>query len=185
MTTEWLQSALSFTAADLEENRAGRLSSAQQGFMTDQSNKGKSYNLAMGGVFVVFVVIIVAVVLPKMNSNSSGSSGSSSAVPPGIVFGVLAVVAVVVALTLVRTRRGMDRLKSGTVYSVEGAARTRARSYADANQLSDVSTFRLTVGDVTFALSSAHQLAAFEEGASYRCYYVKGTLPVLISAERA
>jgi hypothetical protein len=43
--------------------------------------------------------------------------------------------------------------------------------------------FRLTVGKVTFPLSSQQQLDGFVDGANYRCYYVKGTLPVLISAE--
>jgi hypothetical protein len=187
VTGEALQSAFKFTPADLVENRAGKLSATQHSYVAVQSKRGKTFNLAMGGVFVVFVIIIVTVVLPKMNSNSTGSSGTSSAVPPGVVFGVLAVVALLVALSLIRTRRGMERLTTGAVQSVEGPAKTRASARGNVDQLDQMAVmpvYRLTVGKVTFALSNAQQLGAFDEGVTYRCYYLKGTLPVLISAEQ-
>ena len=58
MTAEALQNALDFTAADLDANRTGRLSDSQQQHMNLQSKRGKSYNLVMGGVFLVFAIII-------------------------------------------------------------------------------------------------------------------------------
>jgi len=152
--------------------------------MTTQSKRGKSLNLVMGGVFVVFAIVIVAVVMPKMSSSSTGSSGSSSSVPPGVIIGVLAVLALLVLMTLLRTRRGMNRIAAGAVQTTEGPAKTKARAYADDNQMSTMPIYRLTVGQVTFALSGSQQLDAFEDGATYRCYYLEGTLPILVSAER-
>jgi hypothetical protein len=184
VSADALQSAFNFTPADLVENRAGKLSASQHSHIAVQSSRGKSYNLAMGGVFVVFVVIIVTVVLPKMSSNSSSTSGSSSTVPPGVIFGVLAAVALLVIVTLLRTRRGMNRLTTGAVQSVEGSARTRARALGNIDQMDVMPVYRLTIGKMTFALTNALQLNAFDEGVTYRCYYVKGTMPVLISAEQ-
>jgi hypothetical protein len=43
---------------------------------------------------------------------------------------------------------------------------------------------RLTVGGVTFPIPSGDQLAAFTAGRRYRVYYVKGTLPMVVSAEQ-
>jgi len=183
MTAEALQNALGFTAADLEANRAGRLSDGQQQHMNVQSKRGKSLNLVMAGVFIVFAIIIVTVVLPKLDDNSTSTSGSSSAVPPWIIFAVLGVVALIVLRTVFKTRSGMNRVASGSVQTVEGPAKTKARAIGNVDQLDVMPMFRLTVGKVTFPLSSQRQLGGFVDGVNYRCYYVKGTLPVLISAE--
>src|SRR5205085_8399405 len=113
------------------------------------------FALGMGVFFVVFVIIIVVVVLPRMNSSTGSSSGTSSAVPPGVVFGVLAVVALVVGLSLVRTRRGMARLTTGAVQSVEGSAHTRTRAVGNVDQMTSMPMYRLTVGSVTFQIGRA------------------------------
>ena len=160
MTAEALQSALGFTAADLDANRAGRLSDAQQSHLNFQSRRGKSLNLVMLGVFVAFVVIIVVVVEPKINSNTSSGSGSSSSLPPRIIPAVLAVVALIMLRTFVKTSKGMGNVATGGVLSVEGPATTKA-----------------------VPLRDGKQLGGFVDDVAYRCYYVKGTLPVLISAE--
>jgi hypothetical protein len=184
VTAEALQAAFGFTPADLVENRAGKLSPTQHSLMAVHSKRGKTFNLGMGVFFVVFVIIIVVVVLPRMNSSTGSSSSTSSAVPPGVIFGVLAIVALVVGLSLVRTRRGMERLTTGAVQSVEGPAKTKATARGNVDQMTVMPVYRLTVGKVTFPLSNGQQLSAFDEGATYRCYYIKGTLPVLISAEQ-
>ncbi|MCW2750631.1 MAG: hypothetical protein JWR83_1741 [Aeromicrobium sp.] len=186
MTAERLQTALDFTAADLESNRAGRLSDSQQSHMASESKKGKSLNLVMVGVFVVFIVIIVAVVVPKMNSNSSGSSsGSSSAVPPWIIIAVIAVVALIMLRTFLKTNRGMGNIKTGPLLSVEGPAKTKAvarGNVTDNMVLVPLAVYRVKVGKVNFPLN-AKKFSGFENGVAYRCYYVKGTLPILVSAE--
>jgi len=183
MTAERLQSALGFTTSDLEANRAGRLSDSQQSHMDVQAKRGKALNIVMMGVFVAFIAVIVVVVLPKMNSNSSSSSGSSSAVPPWIIVAVIAVVALIMLRTFVKTARGMGNVATGAVQSVEGPARTKAVARGNVDQMDVMAMYRLKVGKVTFPLSSAKQLGGFDDGVNYRCYYVKGTLPVLISAE--
>jgi preprotein translocase subunit SecG len=184
VTAERLQSALGFTADDLVANQAGRLSATQQSYMNVQSKRGKSFNLVMVGVFVAFVAIIVAVVLPKMNSNSTdSSSGSSSAVPPWIIVAVIALVALIMLRTFLKTARGMGNIATGAVQSVEGPARTKAVARGNVDQMTVMPVYRLKVGKVTFPLKSAKQLGGFDDGVAYRCYYVKGTLPVLISAE--
>lgn len=186
MTAERLQSALGFTAADLEANRAGQLSDSQQSYMDTQSKRGKSLNLVMVGVFVAFIVIIVAVVLPKLSSNSSGSSsGSSSSVPPWIIFVVLAVVALIMLRTFVKTSRGMGNVATSAVLSVEGPAKTKAvrrGNVTDNVVIAPLAVYRVKVGNVNFPLDGK-KYGGFDDGVNYRCYYVKGTLPVLISAE--
>ena len=186
MSAEKLQSALDFTPADLESNRAGRLSDTQQTFMNKESKKGRAFILGMGGLFVVFVVIIVTVVLPNMNSNSTDSTtGSSSAVPPGIIFAVLAVVALIVLVSVLRGRRGMGNMSTSAVLSVEGPARVRAKvrgNVTDDIVLAPMAVYRVKVGKVNFPLNGK-KYSGFVDGVNYRCFYVKGTLPVLISAE--
>ncbi|MCW2799012.1 MAG: hypothetical protein JWQ70_484 [Aeromicrobium sp.] len=186
MTAEKLQAALDFTPADLESNRAGRLSDTQQTFMDKESKKGKAFILGMGGVFVVFVIIIITVVLPKMNSNSTDSTtGSSSAVPPGIIFAVLAVVALIVLASVLRGRRGMGNIATSAVLSVEGPARISAKvrgNVTDNMMLVPMAVYRVKVGKVKFPLNGK-KYSGFVNGVNYRCFYVKGTLPILISAE--
>ena len=186
MTAEKLQAALDFTPADLESNRAGRLSDTQQTFMDKESKKGRAYILGMGGVGVVFIILIITVVLPKMNSNSTDSTtGSSSAVPPGVIFGVLAVVALIVLVTVLRGRRGMGNMATSAVLSVEGPARVRAKvrgNVTDNIMLVPMAVYRVKVGKVNFPLN-AKKYNGFVDGVNYRCFYVKGTLPILISAE--
>jgi hypothetical protein len=140
----------------------------------------------MVGVFVVFIVIIVAVVLPKMNSNSTGSSsGSSSAVPSWIIFAVLAVVALIMLRTFLKTSRGMGNIATSAVLSVEGPARVSAKvrgNVTDNVVLVPMAVYRVKVGKVNFPLNGK-KYSGFVDGVNYRCFYVKGTLPVLISAE--
>ena len=186
MTAEKLQAALDFTPADLESNRAGRLSDSQQTFMDKESKKGRAFSLGMGGLMVVFVIIILTVVVPKMNSNSTDSStGSSSAVPPGIIFAVLAVVALIVLWTVLRSRRGFGNMATSAVLSVEGPAKVRAKvrgNVTDNIMLVPMAVYRVKVGKVNFPLD-AKKYSGFVDGINYRCFYVKGTLPILISAE--
>jgi len=179
MSTGALEAAFGFTAADLPENRVGRLSAAQLSRMTTTRGQAQVANLVFGAIFVVILIIIAIVVLPGA---LAPQPANSSAVPPGIIVLVIAVVAVIIALSLLRTRSKTKRL-TGTVLSTEGPAKTRARSVGNVDQLGTSDIYRLTVGSVTFPLSSQGQLAAFEEGRTYRCYYVKGTLPIIVSAE--
>lgn len=187
MTAERLQSALGFTAADLDANRAGRLSDSQQAHLDVDSRRGKSLNLVMVGVFVAFTAIIAVVVVPRMSSNSTDpGSASSSSVPPWIIVAVIAVVALIMLRTFLKTARGMGNIRSGAVLSVEGPARTKAVTRGNVTDdvvIAPMAVYRVKVGNVNFPVD-AKKHGAFDDGVSYRCYYVKGTLPVLISAEQ-
>jgi hypothetical protein len=173
-----LQSVFQFTDDDLVANRAGRLSPAQQPRMAKQQSRAQTANIVFGIGFVVILVIVAIIVLPGV---LAPQPAGSSAVPPGIIALVLVAVLGVVVFSFLRTRRKM-RGVAGAVFTTEGEAKTRARA-VDVGDAGTAAMYRLTVGSVTFPLSSGEQLAAFTEGQRYRVYYVKGTLPVVVSAE--
>jgi hypothetical protein len=179
VTTGALEAAFDFTADDLAANRAGRLSTVQQGRMSTARTRGQATNLIMGGVFLVLLVVIAIVVLPgAMAPQASGSS----AIPPGFIVLGLVVVAGIIALTLLRSRRGINRL-TGAVFPVEGVAHTRARFFGDDSGVDTGMIYRVSIGGKTFVLINQQQVDAFEDGKDYRGYYVKGTVAVLVSVE--
>ena len=163
-----LQAALDFTDDDLAANRAGRLSPAQQTRMGKTQGQGQIANIVFGIVFVVVLAVIAFIVLPPL---FAPQPANSSAVPPGII-----------GLSFLRTRRKL-RGVTGAVLAVEGEAKGNVKATGNVDQADLMMVYRLKVGSVTFALHSADQVAAFRDGARYRAYYVKGTLPILISAE--
>jgi hypothetical protein len=177
--TQALQQALDFTEAELVENRAGRLSAAQSARMTRGQKTGRIGTYVMIGVVIVFIVVIAAVFLPQ---SLAAQPGSSSAIPPWIIIVVLLVVALIMFLSFARTRRGLRNL-TGTVLSVSGVANPKVSTFGDANQVGMDTLFRVRVGDINFPVPGAAQVNAFEKGKSYRAYYLKSTVPVLISAE--
>ena len=174
-----LQAAFHFTDDDLVANRAGRLSPTQQTRMTAAKGRSQVANLIFGAIFVVIVVVIAVIVLPPL---LAPQPANSSAVPPGIIVLVLVVVVGIIGLTILRSRRKLTRL-DGAVLVTEGPAKTRQGSAGVADDTVSLAVYRLTVGSVTFPLSSAAQLAPFADGQRYRVYYVKGTLPIPVSAE--
>lgn len=174
-----LQSALSFTDAELADNRAGRLSAAQQARMTRGQKQGRIGMWIMVGVVVVFLVVIGAIFIPQ---SLGAQSSSSSAVPPWIIALVIVVVALIMFISFARTRRGIRGL-TGTVLSVEGEANPKISSFGDANQVGVDTLYRVHIGPVNFPVQGPAQVNAFEKGKRYRAYYVKSTLPVLLSAE--
>ena len=174
-----LQAALDFTDDDLAANRAGRLSPAQQTRMGKTQGQGQIANIVFGIVFVVVLAVIAFIVLPPL---FAPQPANSSAVPPGIIVLVIVVVLGIIGLSFLRTRRKL-RGVTGAVLAVEGEAKGNVKATGNVDQADLMMMYRLKVGSVTFALHSADQVAAFRDGARYRAYYVKGTLPILISAE--
>jgi hypothetical protein len=174
-----LQSAFDFTDDDLVANRAGRLSPTQQARMSKMRGRAQVANLVFGAVFVVILIVIAVVVLPGV---LAPQPAGSSAVPPGIIALVLVGVLGIIVLSVLRSRRKLQGV-AGAVLTTEGEAKTRSGAVDVGDGAGTASIYRLTVGSVTFPLSSADQLAPFESGKRYRVYYVKGTLPVVVSAE--
>jgi hypothetical protein len=174
-----LQSAFGFTDAELAENRAGRMSAAQTARMAKGASQGRVLNLVMLGVFVVILIVIAIVVLPP---SLKPQPAHSSATPPWIIGLVIAGVAGVLLISYARTRRGMRGL-TGTLFTVDGEANPRIMTVAASDAGGTATMFRVHIGGVNFVLTNASQVHAFDKGRRYRAYYVKGTLPVILSAE--
>jgi len=174
-----LQAALDFTDDDLVANRAGRLSSAQQARMTKTQGQGQIANIVFGIIFVVIIAVIAFIVLPPL---FAPQPEHSSAIPPGIIILVVIVVLGIIGLSFLRTRRKL-RGVTGAVLMAEGEAKGNIKATGNVEDAGMMMMYRVKVGSITFAVSRPDQVAAFHDGARYRAYYVKGTLPILVSAE--
>src|SRR5664279_5208 len=174
-----LQAALNFTDDDLVANRAGRLSPAQQTRMNKMQGQSQVANIVFGIIFVLILIGIAIFVLPPL---FAPQPAHSSAVPPGIiVIGVVVVLAIIV-FSFLRSRRKL-RGVNGAVLATEGEAKGNVKATGNVDQGGLMMMYRIKVGSVTFAVSRPDEVAAFQDGARYRAYYVRGTLPILISAE--
>jgi hypothetical protein len=176
--TSALNTAFDFTDDDLVANRAGRLSPTQQGKMSKLRGRAQVANLVFGAIFVVIIVVIAVIVLPGV---LAPQPAGSSAVPPGLIALVLVGVLGIIVFSVLRGRRKLQGV-AGAVLTTEGEAKTRS-GMVEVGDGGMGAIYRLTVGKVTFPLSSPDQLAPFTDGTRYRVYYVRGTLPVVVSAE--
>ena len=179
MSTPALQAALNFTDEDLVANRAGRLGPTQQARMTKLKGRGQIINIVYAVMFAVIIGVIALFVIPQYTA--AADAGSSSAVPTWLIAAIIAGVVLIIGFTVLRTRRRLTRL-DGAVLMTEGEANGR-QGLVPMAETAMAPIFRLSIGKVTFALSTPEPLAAFTNGKRYRGYYVKGTMPVLVSAE--
>lgn len=180
--------ALGFSEDDLATNRAGLLSGAQRQRMQKSRSQGRIMSSVVGLITVAFIAVIAIVYLPHLAQEPG--QGSSSLVP--IVIGVLAVIAVIMTLSMLRTRRALNRLVTGRIERAEGAAATRVRRIH--GNVGDPQggvpprgggvRYELTIGGVRFIVKNAAVLSAFEDGQRYCAYYVgQGLMATLLSAE--
>jgi hypothetical protein len=151
---------------------------------------GRRYGLFVFALLIVFVVVILVVFLPKLTKQQNDTGDKVPIVP--IVIGVLAFVVLLIGLSLLRSRRRLDRLASGRVLETSGPARGRARRM-HGNVESDIDygeglRYELTIGSTTFFVAGQRVLDAFSGGGSYRAYYAAGgghaVLNRLLSVER-
>jgi hypothetical protein len=94
-------------------------------------------------------------------------------------------VALIMLRTFTKTSRGMGNVATSAVLSVEGPPKTKTVRRGDVTDnmvIAPLAVYRVKVGKVNFPLDGK-KFSGFDDGVNYRCYYVKGTLPVLISAE--
>jgi hypothetical protein len=179
MADPTLQAALNFTDDDLIANREGRLSPGQQERLSATQSRGRAVNWVSGAVFLVILILIATYVLPLYSA--AAAAGSSSAVPLPIIGAVIVVVVGIIGFSIARTRRRLGGL-TGTVLMTEGEASGRQGLVPMAgNAMAPV--FRLSIGKVTFPLTTPEPMTAFTTGHRYRAYYVNGTRPTLVSAE--
>ncbi len=183
-----LSAVLDFTQDDLAANRAGRLSARQAARL----RRIRSWSrIAIVGVLVLAVglVVVDVVVVLGPQLSSARQQGASYAVP--VVIGALALVVLLVGQSVLRTSRAMHAMVAGAVSSVDGLASTRVRRMrgnigdpqAGISGRPGGPTCELTIGRIRFFVSPA-VLAAFNDGQSYRGYYVgRGFRATLVSAE--
>jgi cytochrome c-type biogenesis protein CcmE len=187
-----LADRLGFTAEDLALNRAGRASAAQLARLQRDRRRGRWWLVFVALFAVAFVAVAAFVMIPQLKDSGDKSSSSVPVVP--IVVGVLAFVVLVATLSLVRTRRSLDRIASGEVHQVTGPARGRTRRMhgnvadpsAPGSGTAGSVRYELTIGDVRFFVPGKSVLDAFADGSTYRGYYVAGgnrVMNVLLSAE--
>ena len=182
-----LAEALGFTEEEIAENRAGRMSVAQRARMKTTRSWGRMGTVVMAVIVVAFIAVIAIVVLPKI----SKGPGSSTSVLASI--GVLALIAVVMSISIQRTRRSLDKLVVARVETTEGVTRTREHKMG--GNVGDPASgytgtgggirYEVTIGDIRFFVRSKAVLDTFEDGRSYRGYYVGGgpVMVTLLSAE--
>jgi hypothetical protein len=180
MTAPAFGQLLGFSDDELVLNRAGRLSPRQAEALRVARRGGNRYLIFVLLFMVAFVVVILAVVVPKATKHS-GTSGSSNVNVTPIIIGVLAFVALVVGLSMARTRARLRRLASGVVLAVSGPARTKARRMggnvnldAGGGGYGGGMRYELSIGATTFFVRGPDVLAAFDDGGTFRAYYAAG-----------
>lgn len=175
MADPTLHEALDFTDDDLAANREGRLGPTQQGRLTKSKGRSQVVNLISAAVFLVIMIVIAVYVLPMYLTGPAASAAP-------IIFGVLILVVLIIGFTTWRSRRKLTRL-DGAVLMTEGEASARMGG-AQVSGGAMLPMYRLSIGKVPFALASPEPMRAFVNGHRYRGYYVQGTLPILVSAEK-
>jgi len=150
-----LAQAFGFDPVDLQYNQRWVLSPKQiAALRAEHTGMVGQSHLAAIVMGVFYVCVTIAVVIGAVREE-----GTEMALKVGGLFvgiGVLVVLANVAHSY--RTRRGPDL----RLYIAEGVARCRE----------DAETYRLDIGGVKFYLSPS-AFAAFEDGKSYRLYYVE------------
>jgi uncharacterized membrane protein YhaH (DUF805 family) len=165
-----LAGRLGFSAADLAMNRAGRASPAQLARLQRDRKHGRWWLVFVLLFLVAFVGVVAFVMIPRLKDADTESSSSVPIVP--IVIGVLAFVVLLMTFSLLRSRRSLDRIASGTVHQVTGPASGRTRRMH--GNVADPSApgsgyggglrHELTVGGVRFFVSGKAVLDAFVDG---------------------
>jgi hypothetical protein len=177
MTAPALGQLLGFSDEELVLNRAGRLSPRQAEALRVASRGGNKYLIFVLLFMVAFVVVVLAVVVPKATKHS----GASSVNLTPIIVGVLAFFALVVGLSMARTRTRLRRLASGVVLTVSGLARTKARRMggnvnldAGGGVYGGGMRYELSIGATTFFVRGPEVLAAFDDSGTFQAYYAAG-----------
>jgi hypothetical protein len=182
-----LSAVLDFSADELTANRAGQLSGRQLGALRRARSRSRMAVVVVMFVAVAFIVVVAVTLLPRLSRGSH--PGSSAEIP--YVIGALALVALLMSQSVLRTRRGLNQTVSGTVSRTEGVAVTRVRRFG--GNVGDPQSgivsrpggtrCELTIGGIRFFVTPA-VLAAFTDGQAYRGYYVgRGLRATLVSAE--
>jgi hypothetical protein len=184
-----LSAVLDFSEAELAANRAGQLTDRQAVRLRRSRSVSRSAMAVVVFVALAFIAIVAITLLPRL---SGGSHPGSSAEVPYVVVALI-LIALLLAQSVFRTGRSLNKMVSGPVSLASGAARTRVRRMG--GNVGDLqsgipgrpggSRCELTIGGTRFFVSPA-VLAAFTDGQVYHGYYVgQGLRATLVSAEVA
>ena len=168
-----LQRVLDFSTDDLLANQQGSLTEHQRAIARAKYRQFvRNGLLGLLAFWLVFVVIVILSVSAK---------GTQPQDKQALVYVLLAITVIFSLICLISVRQGRD-LRAGRVASVEGQAKTQFVRYR--TRYSSSTGYEVLIGRQKFRLNSEADLAAFENGARYRVYYIPyPPLHVPLSAE--
>lgn len=171
-----LQEAFDFSVEELELNRAGDLSAAQQKRLESHLEvRGCGRRAAL----IAFGAIAAGMfVIPLLFSNESGISQARL-----FIWGVAGLILLlVIVFGLIEIFSGRD-MSSGSIKVMEGVVHTKAKDIgARGSRLG--TAYMLTIANREFQLMTAEQMDSFTGGYPYRFYYIpNGRVPIIFAVE--
>lgn len=170
---ERLMQAFGFSSADQIANRHGELTGAQRERLDakrrDYFRKGNLTILLMWGGFTLLVVVSMFL---------QGAPPQDMAILPYVLLGMSAFFCAAWLIARFHARQ-MPRQR---FTFAQGLARTRMRKYYRYGR--EIHHYELSLGRQKFNLLSQDELSAFEDGVSYRVYYIPyAPMHIILSAE--
>ena len=172
-----LEDAFTFTAEELELNRSGQLSEAQEvrldGYREMRGCGRRAALIAFG------LTALILFVVPFLLANRPGMADAR-----GYIWGVAVLFIVIVVIFAVMDSYTGQDLTQGKLSVMEGEVKTWSKEIG-AKSSSVGTTYYLMVGLKQFQLSSEEQMNALHNEESYRFFYIEnGRLPIIFSVER-
>ena len=172
-----LEDAFTFTAEELELNRSGQLSEAQEARLDgyrEMRGCGRRAALIAFGLTALILFIV-----PFLLANRPGMADAR-----GYIWGVAVLFIVIVVIFAVMDSYTGQDLTQGKLSVMEGEVKTWSKEIG-AKSSSVGTTYYLMVGLKQFQLSSEEQMNALHNEESYRFFYIEnGRLPIIFSVER-
>lgn len=176
-----LAQVFDFTPADLQANRNGLLTPAQEKWLSQTRQiRGcgqRAAYLALGGTIFVFVGLTPFVA--PLNS-----PGFQSALPY-LLFGVLLFAGIFLAAIIFGTIRSRD-LQTGRISLAEGEATGFSVQNIKSKSGRVIGTaYFVTIGPTRFRLATPAQFEVFQADCPYRVYYIKDPpAHIILSVEK-
>lgn len=173
---------LHFSPDDLDANRQGCLSEAQQTRLNqDVAMLRRQGRWTVMGFLVMFVVLFGVGGLNEYRN--AGENLSKLLTPPTLMgFGIMGGMFVLVTtISLGVNAWTINRFASGRIHTVEGRAKLKTVTgrYGSKGYTVKIGGF----GGVTFTFMSEQSQRYFREGRSYRVYYLPYMVPQALSTE--
>lgn len=168
---------LEITPETLAANRSGQFTESQIAWMLKQHIAGEGGNIGLWAA-LIWIGLAAGVAAAAWNSGLlpgllASSLGLAVVIP-------LLVVVLVIAFALWNSGRYRKPIDQMRVESVEGAGRVRI--HRGKMGYVHMVSYSYQVSGVNFQISPAQALALLNDG-TYRLYYVRSVVPVLLSGE--